>query len=76
MHGFNSSRRCFISNYFKELILNNYFWFIIYNGVVFPLIFFIALSASIFSSKIREGLKGRWYAQKKIKLFSNKKKRK
>ena len=74
MHGFNSSRRCFISDHFKELILNNYFWFIIYNGIVFPFIFFMALSASIFSSKIREGLIGRLHTQNKLKLFSIKKK--
>ena len=60
-----SSRRCIISNYFKGLILNNYFWFIIYNVIlVFPFIFLMALFASIFSSKIREGLKGRLSTKK------------
>ena len=74
MHGFDSSRGYFISNYFKGLILNNYFWFIAYNGLVFPFIFLMALFASIFSSKIREGFKGRLYTQKKIKSFINNKK--
>ena len=74
MHGLNSSRRSFISNYFKGLILNNYFWFIAYNGLVFPFIFLMALSASIFSSKIREGFIGRLGTQKKLKIFSNNKK--
>ena len=74
MHGINISRRCIISNYFRGLILNNYFWFIIYNGIVFPFIFFMAFFASIFSSKIREGLKGRLVTKRKLEVFLNKKK--
>ena len=74
MLGFNSSRRYFISNYLKGLILNNYFWFIAYNGLLFPFIFLMVLFASIFSSKIREGIKGRLCTQKKLKSFSNNKK--
>ena len=74
MYGFNSSARCPFGNCFKGLIMNNYFWFIIYNSIVFPFIFIIALSASIFSSKIRESLKGRLSTKKKLKLFSTIKK--
>ena len=52
--------------------MNNYFWFITYNGLVFPFIFLLALFASIFSSKVREGLKGRLSTKKKLEIFSNK----
>ncbi len=72
MHGINIFRGCIFSNYFKGLILNNYFWFITYNGLVFPFIFLLALFASIFSSKVREGLKGRLSTKKKLEIFSNK----
>ena len=54
--------------------MNNYLWFIIYNGIVFPFIFLMGLFSSIFSSKIREGLRGRLNTQNKLKLFSIKKK--
>ena len=54
--------------------MNNYLWFIIYNGIVLPFIFFVGLFSSIFSSKIRESLRGRLSTQNKIKLFSIKKK--
>ena len=49
------------------------FWFILYNGIVLPVLVCVVFSASIFSPKIREGLKGRFQTYKRIKLFLEKK---
>ena len=49
------------------------FWFILYNGVLLPVITCIVFLAAIFFPKIREGLKGRFQTYKRLKLFFEKK---
>ena len=49
------------------------FWFILYNGVVLPVLTCIVFLAAIFFPKIREGLKGRFQTYKRLKLFFEKK---
>ncbi len=47
----------------------NIFWFILYNGVFYPVLVCVVFLGSIFSSKLREGLKGRSQTCQRIKLF-------
>ncbi len=47
----------------------NIFWFILYNGFLYPLFVCVVFSVSIFSSKLREGLKGRFQTHGRLKLF-------
>ena len=50
----------------------NIFWLILYNGIFYPLIVFAAFFLSIFASKLREGLIGRFQSTKQLKnYFSN-----
>ena len=49
------------------------FWFILYNGVLLPVLTCIVFLAAIFFPKIREGLKGRFQTHKRLKLFFEKK---
>ncbi|MFL3004818.1 MAG: 3-deoxy-D-manno-octulosonic acid transferase [Candidatus Neomarinimicrobiota bacterium] len=49
------------------------FWFILYNGVLLPVLVFLVFSASIFFPKLKEGLKGRFQTHDRIKLFLKKK---
>ena len=49
------------------------FWFILYNGVLLPVLTCIVFLAAIFLPKIREGLKGRFQTYKRLKLFFEKK---
>ena len=49
------------------------FWFILYNGVLLPVLVFLVFSASIFLPKLKEGLKGRFQTYDRIKLFLKKK---
>ncbi|MDP6169640.1 MAG: glycosyltransferase N-terminal domain-containing protein [Candidatus Marinimicrobia bacterium] len=44
-------------------------WMIIYNGILYPLIFFFALIASIFSKKIRDSMVGRYRAPSILKEY-------
>ena len=45
------------------------FWFILYNGVLLPVLVFLVFSASIFLPKLKEGLKGRFQTYDRIKSF-------
>ncbi len=47
----------------------NIFWFIFYNGFLYPVFVCVVFLASIFSSKLREGLKGRFQTYGRLKLF-------
>ena len=47
----------------------NIFWFILYNGVLYPILVGVVFLASIFSPKLREGLKGRLQTYEKLKFF-------
>tara|TARA_B100000900_G_scaffold395343_1_gene393636 strand:+ start:237 stop:1511 length:1275 start_codon:yes stop_codon:yes gene_type:complete len=49
------------------------FWFVLYNGVLLPILACIVFLAAIFSPKLREGLKGRFQTYKRLKLFLEKK---
>ena len=49
------------------------FWFILYNGVLLPVLVCLVFSASIFIPKLKEGLKGRFQTYDRIKLFLKKK---
>jgi len=49
------------------------FWFILYNGVLLPVLTCIVFLAAIFLPKMREGLKGRFQTYKRLKLFLKKK---
>ena len=49
------------------------FWFILYNGVLLPVLICLVFSASIFMPKLREGLKGRLQTFDRLKLFLKKK---
>ena len=49
------------------------FWFVIYNGVILPVLACIVFLSAIFLPKLREGLKGRLQTYKKLKLFLGKK---
>ena len=49
------------------------FWFILYNGVLLPVLGCLVFSASIFIPKLKEGLKGRFQTYDRIKLFLKKK---
>jgi len=44
-----------------------YFWFIIYNIIIYPLIFILVSIGAIFNKKLREGLIGRFKTINKIK---------
>ena len=48
------------------------FWFILYNGVLLPVLTCIVFLAAIFLPKVREGLKGRFQTYKRLKLFLEK----
>lgn len=47
-----------------------YFWFIIYNIIIYPLIFILASIGAIFNKKLREGLIGRFQTINKLKHTS------
>ena len=49
------------------------FWFILYNGVLLPLLMCLVFPASIFMPKLREGLKGRFQTYDRLELFLKKK---
>ena len=49
------------------------FWFVIYNGMILPVLACIVFLSAIFLPKLREGLKGRLQTYKKLKLFLEKK---
>ena len=49
------------------------FWFILYNGVLLPILACIVFLAAPFLPKIRQGLKGRFQTYKRLKLFMKKK---
>ncbi len=38
-----------------------YFWFIIYNIIIYPLIFVIVSFGALFNKKLRNGLAGRFH---------------
>ena len=46
-------------------------WFISYNFIFYPLIFVIGLILSIFNSKFRQGVLGRFRSQSELKKFFN-----
>ena len=48
------------------------FWFILYNTILYPLLFFCAIVFSLFSDKTRESVYGKFGAIKKLKLYFNK----
>lgn len=47
-----------------------YFWFIIYNLIVYPLIFILASIGAIFNKKLRQGLVGRFHTINILKKAS------
>tara|TARA_Y100000768_G_scaffold223159_1_gene168366 strand:- start:605 stop:1879 length:1275 start_codon:yes stop_codon:yes gene_type:complete len=49
------------------------FWFILYNGIILPVIVCLVFLASVFSPKLKEGLKGRFQTYERIKLFLGRK---
>ena len=49
------------------------FWFVIYNGVLLPVLACVVFLGAIFFPKLREGLKGRFQTYKRLKLFLEKK---
>ena len=49
----------------------NIFWFILYNGIIYPIIIIAAFFFSIFSAKMREGLVGRFQTINKLKNYLN-----
>ena len=49
------------------------FWFVLYNGVLLPVLACLVFLSAIFLPKLREGLKGRLQTYKKLKLFLEKK---
>ena len=52
-----------------------YFWFILYNLFIYPVLFLIALFASFFNTKIRDGFIGKFHSIKILdRYFSSKEK--
>ena len=52
-----------------------YFWFILYNLFIYPVLFLIALFASLFNTKIRDGFIGKFHSIKILdRHFSSKEK--
>ena len=49
----------------------NFFWLLIYNVLLYPIFFVIAVLLFPFNYKIRAGLLGRYHSLKKLKKFQN-----